>query len=54
MAELVGARQLVYGSDRPVAEPPRLGEEAGIDWETLADASVRAFAVDADELAGVV
>jgi hypothetical protein len=40
MAALVGAEQLLYGSDRPVVEP----RGTCLDWEATLDATARAFA----------
>jgi 6-methylsalicylate decarboxylase len=44
IAPVVGSAQILYGSDRPVADPAELGMLAGIDWHTAVAASKRAFA----------
>jgi hypothetical protein len=41
LIELVGPEQILYGSDRPVVEPHRLG--GGLSWEALADGTRRAL-----------
>jgi 6-methylsalicylate decarboxylase len=43
LAELVGAQQLLYGSDRPVVEPAELGMPGGLDWAPIADGTRRAL-----------
>ncbi len=43
LAELVGAQQLLYGSDRPVVEPGELGMPDGLDWDPIADGTRRAL-----------
>jgi 6-methylsalicylate decarboxylase len=43
LAELVGPEQLLYGSDRPVVEPGELGMPEGLDWDPIAEATVRAL-----------
>ena len=40
---VVGARQLLYGSDRPVLDPPRAGRSGGRDWELLSEVTLRAL-----------
>jgi hypothetical protein len=43
LESLVGARQILYGSDRPVLDPsrdPRAGEH---DWDLIAEVTVRAL-----------
>jgi hypothetical protein len=37
LAELVGAQQLLYGSDRPVVEPAEFGMPDRLDWDPIAD-----------------
>jgi 6-methylsalicylate decarboxylase len=39
----VGARQLLYGSDRPVVEPGELGMPEALDWDPIADGTRRAL-----------
>lgn len=41
--ELVGSRQLLYGSDRPVVEPGELGMPSGLAWESIVESTDRAF-----------
>jgi len=55
LAERVGDSQLLYGSDRPVSDPPDLGGSTSVDWDAIAEATGRALAVreEADRLAGV-
>ncbi len=43
LAEIVGAQQLVYGSDRPVVEPGELGMADRLDWDLIADGTRRAL-----------
>jgi hypothetical protein len=43
LAGLVGAQQLLYGSDRPVVEPAELGMPDGLDWDPIADGTRRAL-----------
>jgi hypothetical protein len=43
LAELVGAQQLLYGSDRPVVEPSELGMPDRLDWNPIADGTRRAL-----------
>jgi hypothetical protein len=43
VAEIVGAQQLLYGSDRPVVDPGDVGMPAGLDWEQLAADTDRAL-----------
>jgi 6-methylsalicylate decarboxylase len=40
---LVGAGQLLYGSDRPVVEPELLEMPHGLDWDPVAEGTLRAF-----------
>jgi 6-methylsalicylate decarboxylase len=40
---VVGARQLLYGSDRPVLDPPRDARAGGLDWELLSEVTLRAL-----------
>jgi hypothetical protein len=37
IGELVGAGQILYGSDRPVADPAERGMPGGIDWDLIND-----------------
>jgi 6-methylsalicylate decarboxylase len=43
LAELVGAQQLLYGSDRPVVEPGELGMPDELAWDPITDATRRAL-----------
>jgi hypothetical protein len=43
LAEVVGAGQLLYGSDRPVVDPSEHAAPGELDWETIADATRRAL-----------
>ena len=43
MESVVGSRQLLYGSDRPVLEPPRDGRSERLDWGLLSEVTVRAL-----------
>jgi hypothetical protein len=43
LAELVGAHQLLYGSDRPVVEPHEFGMPDRLDWDPIADGTRRAL-----------
>jgi 6-methylsalicylate decarboxylase len=43
LAQRVGAQQLLYGSDRPVVEPGKLGMPDGLDWDPIADGTRRAL-----------
>ena len=45
LAEVVGAEQLLYGSDRPVADPGEHGLLDLLDWSTVIDATRRALGV---------
>jgi hypothetical protein len=40
---VVGAEQLLYGSDRPVVEPGELGMPAGLAWEPIIASTRRAL-----------
>ena len=40
---VVGARQILYGSDRPVLEPRGEGFAAALDWDLLSEVTVRAL-----------
>ncbi|HEX4438013.1 MAG TPA: amidohydrolase family protein [Solirubrobacteraceae bacterium] len=42
---IVGARQILYGSDRPVLEPSREGTASVLDWDVLDEVTVRALGV---------
>lgn len=44
LQELVGAEQLLYGSDRPVVDPGEQGMPASLDWDAISDGTRRAFA----------
>jgi 6-methylsalicylate decarboxylase len=39
----VGSRQILYGSDRPVVEPAELDMPDELDWDPIADATLRVF-----------
>ena len=43
LAELVGAQQLLYGSDRPVVEPAELDMPDRLDWDPISDGTRRAL-----------
>jgi 6-methylsalicylate decarboxylase len=43
LAEAVGAGQLLYGSDRPVADPAEHGILGELDWDAVADGTRRAL-----------
>jgi len=43
VAELVGAEQMLYGSDRPVVEPAELDMPHALEWEAVAAGTRRAF-----------
>jgi hypothetical protein len=43
MEHAVGARQLLYGSDRPVVEPGELAMPGELDWQAIGEASDRAL-----------
>ncbi|MCW3034084.1 MAG: 6-methylsalicylate decarboxylase [Solirubrobacteraceae bacterium] len=43
LESVVGARQILYGSDRPVLEPPREGAAGELDWDLLGEVTVRAL-----------
>jgi 6-methylsalicylate decarboxylase len=43
LAEAVGERQLLYGSDRPVADPAEHGILDELDWPAIGDATRRAL-----------
>jgi hypothetical protein len=51
IGDVVGARQLLYGSDRPVVEPGALGMPAGLDWEAAIDGTRRALGAQRGVLA---
>jgi hypothetical protein len=40
---IVGPAQLLYGSDRPVVEPTDVVAPVELDWQPIADGSLRAF-----------
>jgi hypothetical protein len=39
LAKLVGAQQLLYGSDRPIVEPGEFSMPDRLDWDLIADAT---------------
>jgi 6-methylsalicylate decarboxylase len=41
--DVVGAQQLLYGSDRPVVEPGELGMPEGLAWEPILECTRRAL-----------
>jgi hypothetical protein len=41
--DVVGAEQLLYGSDRPVVEPGELGMPDGLEWEPIRECTRRAL-----------
>jgi len=43
MEGVVGAQQLLYGSDRPVVEPGVFGMPDALDWEPVVDGTRRAL-----------
>ncbi len=43
LAPVVGARQILYGSDRPVVEPGELGMPGGLDWDPIVQSTARAL-----------
>jgi len=43
VGEIVGADQILYGSDRPVVDPAEHGVADALDWSAVADATRRAF-----------
>jgi len=43
MESVVGSRQLLYGSDRPVLEPSAEGDLARLDWGLLSEVTLRAL-----------
>jgi 6-methylsalicylate decarboxylase len=43
LEDVVGAQQLLYGSDRPVVEPGELGMPDGLAWEPIVDCTRRAL-----------
>jgi hypothetical protein len=47
MADAVGAEQLLYGSDRPVADPREHRIVAALDWDAIGRATRRALGVAA-------
>jgi hypothetical protein len=47
LGEVVGAEQLLYGSDRPVVEPGGHGMPAGLEWDAIADGTRRALGATA-------
>jgi 6-methylsalicylate decarboxylase len=50
ISELVGAEQILYGSDRPVIEPSRPIGAVGLDWDLLAHSTGRALGAGAGAL----
>lgn len=49
---LVGAEQLLYGSDRPVVEPNELGMPDGLAWDGILEGTRRAFSAGAPAAVG--
>jgi hypothetical protein len=43
LAEIVGPRQVLYGSDRPLVEPSELDMPDGLDWDAVAEGTMRAL-----------
>lgn len=43
LGAVVGPGQILYGSDRPVVEPGRLGMPGGLDWEPIVECTRRAL-----------
>jgi hypothetical protein len=43
LAEIVGAGQLLYGSDRPVVDPAEHGILGALDWDAVGDGTRRAL-----------
>ncbi len=43
LQDAVGAQQVLFGSDRPVVEPGELGMPAALDWDPIADGTIRAL-----------
>ncbi len=43
LAAIVGERQLLYGSDRPVVDPAEHGTLQELDWDVVSDATRRAL-----------
>jgi len=43
MAEVVGAEQILYGSDRPVADPAEHDTAAVLDWDMVSAGTARAL-----------
>jgi hypothetical protein len=43
VGEIVGAEQIIYGSDRPVVDPAEHGIADALDWSAVADAARRAL-----------
>jgi 6-methylsalicylate decarboxylase len=43
MSEVVGAGQIIYGSDRPVVEPGLSGASDTLDWALVAEGTARAL-----------
>jgi hypothetical protein len=52
LGPMVGWRQLLYGSDRPVLEPTQLDVSAALDWQTVAEGTRLAFDSSALEFGG--
>lgn len=52
MQAIVGPRQLLYGSDRPVVEPSGLEMPGGLDWETITDSTREALGHGRADAAG--
>ena len=43
LEHVVGGEQLLYGSDRPVADPGAHGLPGGLDWDAITDGTERVF-----------
>lgn len=51
LEDVVGAEQLLYGSDRPVVEPAELGMPEGLAWEPIVECTRRALGATGIEVA---
>jgi hypothetical protein len=51
MADAVGSEQLLYGSDRPVADPAEHGVLQALDWGAVGDSTRRALRRSGDAIA---
>ncbi len=45
VTDIVGPRQLLYGSDRPVLEPGELGTSGWLDWDSIVETTNRALGI---------